>query len=76
MLEPTPSGSYLFYTQRGARKIWRLPKTPGGEQEVLQVELDDFAREITSIVPVSDDTAWVSFGNENLLQKVQLIPLL
>jgi hypothetical protein len=76
MLEPTPSGSYLFYTQRGARKIWRLPKTPGGEQEVLQVELDDFAREITSIVPVSDDTAWISFGNENLLQKVRLIPLL
>lgn len=72
MLERSPSGAYLFYTYRDAKKIWRLPLEPGGDEDVLQVELDDFTRKISSIVPATDDTAWVSFENENLVQKVRL----
>jgi hypothetical protein len=76
LLAPSPSGDFLFYTRAEADKIYRIPfaqgggTEPGGEELVRHRLLDDNARVISSLVAIDDDTVWVSYANENLVERL------
>lgn len=70
LFAPAPSGSYVFYTRPAADKIYRIPLTPGGDTRVRQRLLDDTTREISSLLAVDDETVWVSYSNENLIERL------
>jgi hypothetical protein len=72
LLEPTPSGDYLFYTHQSTYRVYRLPLAGGAENDVRMYEYRDVLRRASAIVPHSEDEVWISYGapaNENLIER-------
>lgn len=73
LFAPSPAGNYVFYTRARADKIYRIPIEPGGTQDVRQRLLDDTTRVISSLLAVDDETVWVSYSSENLVERLKVI---
>lgn len=73
LFAPSPSGNYVFYTRPKADKIYRIPTSPGRTADVRVRLLDDTRREMSSLLAVDDETVWVSYSSENLIERLKVV---
>lgn len=72
LLARAPSGEYVFYARPDGDKVYRIPLAPGGDTRVRQRLLDDTTRVISSLLAVDNDTVWVSYGDEALIERLKV----
>lgn len=73
LLAFSPSRQYVFYALTTTYRVWRIPTGPGGDNDVRFYDFANTTWRPSGLVAESDDEVWVSYANENLIERVSLV---